>query len=150
MATWAGGQRIVAARLTDVSSIIDLSNRDSVPADGVQWGGTLSFTNPGVEVAVMAWLAGRAYKESGSTKGTLVYRAEISFDNGSTWSEGTDQWITVEPSGVSGTDQKSINALHRAQGTPSATIRVRAWVESSGSTAIALRSGQLMAQMVAV
>lgn len=150
MATWSGGQRLSAGRLTDVSKITTLDDRNSVPSSYASWGSDLTFDNPGVDVAVMAWLAGRAYKESGSTKATLVYRIEISTDNGVNWSEGTEQWITVEPSGVSGSDQKSVNALHRAQALPSGTIRVRARVSSSGSTAIALRSGQLMAQVVAV
>lgn len=150
MATWSGGQRLSAGRLTDVSKITTLDDRNSVPASYASWGSDLTFDNPGVDVAVCAWLAGRAYNAVGTGKLTLMYRIEISTDNGVQWSQGTEQWITVEPSGVSGSDQKSVNALHRAQALPTGTIRVRARVQSAGGTDIALRSGQLMAQVVAV
>lgn len=149
MAVWSGGARLLAARLVDTSNILDLDLRDNVPATWTQWGGQLSFTNPGVDVAVCAWLGGRAYT-NGSGKYTLMCRIEISHDNGANWSTGPENWLTVEPSGVSGTDQKQIFVMHRAQALPSGTVRVRAMVQSAGSTNIQLRTGHLMAQMTAV
>ena len=150
MATWSGGQRLVAARLVDVSGLVDLPISDTVPSSYSQWGNTISFTNPGVDVAVCAWLVGRAYNSAGTGKLTLMYRIDVSHDNGVNWSNGTEQWVTVEPSSVSGTDQKNLTAIHRAQGLPTGTVRVRAMIQSAGGTGIALRSGQLMATMTAV
>jgi len=149
MATWSGGARLLAGRLVDTSNFLDLDLRDSVPSTWTQWGNQISFTNPGVDVAVCAWLGGRAYT-NGSGKYTLMYRLEISHDNGANWATGPENWLTVEPSSVSGTDQKSMFVMARAQALPSGTVRVRAMVQSAGSTNIQLRTGHLMAQMTAV
>lgn len=149
MATWSGGQRIIAAKLGDASAMATLADADTVTSGTVTWGSVMSFANPGVDVALVAHLTGEFYC-IGSGKRTLSCWLEISTDGGTNWTAGSTTAPTSEPSGVSGVDRRTVARVHRAQALPTGSVQVRARLSSSGGTDIALRAGVLVAQLTGV
>lgn len=145
--TILAGQKITAARLNWDSGGTSLS--DSTPTSTAErdWGTeTITFPNPGVAVKVTAHVTGRCVSTTAGSFQTT--RVSISFDGGSTFTDGNAPISNALDSSATGTGRAAVAASHHRSGTPTGDIVVKSRVTSSASTTPVAQNGFLTAQMV--
>lgn len=139
------GQKITAARLNwdmDGTTLTD----ETAPAGGgyEPWGTEeLTFTNPGVAVHVAAILTGRMHNAT-VTDTFATTKIEISFDGGSTWTEGNAVPTQV---GTTVGIRSAVAVQHYRAGTPTGNIVIRPRINVAVTSTDAL-NGHLMAILI--
>lgn len=122
---------------------------DSTPTSIVErnWGTeTITFTNPGGPVKVIAQVTGFG---SSITAGQFqTTKVAISFDGGSTFTTGNAPNSNTLDTGDTGTGRATVAASHYRTGTPTGNIVVKSQVTSSAATEPIAKSGFLTALMV--
>lgn len=144
---WRAGDKITAARLNQDSNGTTLTNSTPSSTAERDWGSeTITFPNPGVAVKVTAQVTGRS---STTTAGAMqITRVKISFDGGSTFTEGNAVDTNALDTGATGTGRGACLASHYRAGTPTGDIVVKATAESSAATTPIATDGYLTASMV--
>lgn len=145
--TWLAGEKITAARLSQDSDGVTLT--DSTPASTAErdWGTeTITFPNPGVPVNVSAQVTGRCVSTTaGSFQTTKV---AISFDGGSTFTTGNAPISNALDTSATGTGRAAVAASHHRSGTPTGSIVIKSLVTSSAATTPVAQNGFLTASVV--
>lgn len=144
---WLAGEKITAARLSQDSDGITLTNSTPTSTAERDWGTeTITFANPGVAVKVTAQVTGRC----SSTTAAAVQNTKvaISFDGGSTFTTGPGPGVNALDGGATGTGRAAVTTGHHRTGTPTGNIVIKARVASSAATTPIAEDGFLTAVMV--
>lgn len=145
--TWLAGEKITAARLSQDSDGVALTDSTPTSTGERDWGTeTIVFANPGVAVKVIADVTGRTF--SGTAGSFQTTKVAISFDGGSTFTTGNAPIANALDSSATGTGRATVAASHFRSGTPTGSIVVKALVSSSAATTPAASNGFITAVMI--
>lgn len=111
-----------------------------------QWGTEeITFSDPGRQVDVLAWLAGYATNTTDSNNITRA-RIQISTDGGASWSSSR---AVIANTGTSIGVRNALSPFGRAGATtPTGDVKVRAQVHTSSAANTTFSSGHLMALLI--
>lgn len=143
----SAGQIIKASHLPDTDGVT-LTNDTPASTAERQWGTeTITFTNPGIAVRVLANVTGRITTTTAGAFQTT--KVSISFDGGSTFTTGNAPIANGLDTSATGTGRATVAATHHRTGTPTGNIVIKSMVTSSAATTPAAQDGFLSAIMVA-
>lgn len=136
------GDKITAARLSFQQDTTTLTD-DTLAASGVfeDWGTeTVTFSDPGVEVSVTAYVTGN-FNDSAAESTLGNVRVAISLDGGTVFTFGNQ--VTGRVGTNADQSHLPVAASHGVTGTPTGDIVIKAQFEGITSANVEVRSGLL-------